>query len=175
MDRLQQLIETLRVLARTNEPNRAVLIEKAVNEYLNDKAGIVALSLGRLCDAIDREEAEKRPIEDWSIAKDYVRSRLRRLVQSKDTRRSKACSMKSRHLNGLLIVATLLISTAPLYAQRREQNIAKLKADARNLVGIIGSDKAKIRTYCPHRALSKSVNAVQPCEFSRPRFDADQC
>jgi hypothetical protein len=80
MDRLQQLVEPLRVLARTNEPNRAVLIEKAVNEYLNDKAGIVALSLGRLCDAIDREEAEKRPIEDWSIAKDYVRSRLRRLV-----------------------------------------------------------------------------------------------
>jgi hypothetical protein len=38
MDRLQQLVETLRVLARTNEPNRAVLIEKAVNEYLNDKA-----------------------------------------------------------------------------------------------------------------------------------------
>jgi hypothetical protein len=80
MDRLQQLVETLRVLARTNEPNRAVLIEKAVNKYLNDKAGIVRLSLERLSDAIDREEAEKRPIEDWSIAKDYVRSRLRRLV-----------------------------------------------------------------------------------------------
>ena len=69
MDQLQQLVETLRVLARTNEPNRAVLIEKAVNEYLNDKAGIARLSLERLCDAIDREEAEKRPIEDWSIAK----------------------------------------------------------------------------------------------------------
>jgi hypothetical protein len=80
MDRLQQLVETLRVLARTNEPNRAVLIEKAANEYLNDKAGIARLSLERLCDAIDREEAEKRPIEDWSIARDYVRSRLRRLA-----------------------------------------------------------------------------------------------
>jgi len=80
VDPLQQLVETLRVLARTNEPNRAVLIEKAVNEYLNDKAGIARLSLERLCDAIDREEAEKRPIEDWSIARDYVRSRLRRLA-----------------------------------------------------------------------------------------------
>jgi len=80
MDRLQQLVEILRVLARTNEPNRVVLIEKAINEYLNDKAGIVGLSLERLCDAIDREEAERRPIEDWSIAKDYVRSRLRRLA-----------------------------------------------------------------------------------------------
>jgi Ribbon-helix-helix protein, copG family len=64
MDLLQQLVETLRVLARTNEPNRVVLIEKAINEYLNDKAGIVRLSLERLRSAIDREEAEKRPIED---------------------------------------------------------------------------------------------------------------
>ena len=80
MDQLQQLVETLRVLAQTNEPNRVVSIEKTINEYLNDKAGIVRLSLERLCDAIDREEAEKRPIEDWSIARDHVRSRLRRLA-----------------------------------------------------------------------------------------------
>ena len=56
--------------------------------------------------------------------------------------------MPKRHLNGLLIVATLLISTAPLYAQPQQQNVAKLKADARNLVGIIGSDKTKTRNYC---------------------------
>jgi hypothetical protein len=80
MDQLQQLVETLRVLARTNEPNRVVLLEKAINEYLDDKAGIVRLSLERLFDAIDREEAEKRRGEDWSIARDYVRSRLRRLA-----------------------------------------------------------------------------------------------
>jgi hypothetical protein len=80
MDRLQRLIETLRVLARTNEPNRVVLIENAINEYLKDKAGIMRHSLERLCNAIEREEAEKRPIEDWSIAKDYVHSRLRTLA-----------------------------------------------------------------------------------------------
>ena len=80
MDRLQQLVETLRILARANEPNRVVLIEKAINEYLDDKAGIVRLSLERLCNAIEREEAERRPIEEWSIARDYVRSRLRRLA-----------------------------------------------------------------------------------------------
>jgi hypothetical protein len=57
-----------------------VLIEEAINEYLNDKAGIVRLSLQRLCDAIDREEAEKRRGEDWSIARDYVHSRLQRLA-----------------------------------------------------------------------------------------------
>ena len=54
--------------------------------------------------------------------------------------------MPKRHLNGLLIVPTLLISTVPLYAQ--QQNIAQLKADTRNLVGIIGSDKTKTQTYC---------------------------
>jgi hypothetical protein len=80
MDQLQQLVKTLRVLARTNEPNRVVLIEKAIDEYLDDKAGIVRLSLERLCDAIEREEAEKRAVEDWSIARDYVRSQLRRLA-----------------------------------------------------------------------------------------------
>jgi hypothetical protein len=42
----------------------------------------------------------------------------------------------------------LVISAAPLYAQRQQQDVAKLKADARNTVGIIGGDKAKTRTYC---------------------------
>jgi hypothetical protein len=80
VDPLQQLVETLRVLARTNEANRVALVEKAINEYLNDKAGIARLSLERLCNAIDHEEAKKRPLEDWSIAKDYARTRLRRLA-----------------------------------------------------------------------------------------------
>jgi len=56
--------------------------------------------------------------------------------------------MRTRHLNWLLIVATLVISTAPLSAQRQQQGVAKLKADARNTVGIIGGDKAKTRKYC---------------------------
>ena len=73
MDMLQQLVENITRIGRTNEPNRVALT--AVDEYLNDKAGIVRLSLERVCDAIDREEAEKRPIEDWSIAKDYALAR----------------------------------------------------------------------------------------------------
>src|SRR5262244_3401618 len=56
--------------------------------------------------------------------------------------------MQTRHLNALLIVAILLISTVPLYAQRQQQNVAKLKADTRNVVGIIGGDKAKTQAYC---------------------------
>src|SRR5215467_1946997 len=70
--------------------------------------------------------------------------------------------MRTRHLNGLLIVASLLTSTAPLYAQDEQQNIAKLKADARNLVGIIGSDKTKTQTYCQIHDLSEQlIQAVQ--------------
>jgi hypothetical protein len=42
----------------------------------------------------------------------------------------------------------LFTSTAPLYAQRQEQNVAKLKEDARNAVGIIGADRGKTQTYC---------------------------
>jgi hypothetical protein len=52
--------------------------------------------------------------------------------------------MRKRNLNKeLLIVAILLISTAPLYAQRQQQDVGKLKADARNVVGTIANDKAK--------------------------------
>jgi hypothetical protein len=56
--------------------------------------------------------------------------------------------MRRHDLNGLLIVAILVISTAPLYAQRQQQNVAKLKSDARNAVGIIGADRGKTHTYC---------------------------
>jgi ABC-type transporter Mla subunit MlaD len=70
--------------------------------------------------------------------------------------------MRTRNLNWLLIVATLVISTSPLYAQRQQQNVAKLKADARNLVGIIGSDKTKTQTYCQIHDLSEQlIQAVQ--------------
>ena len=62
--------------------------------------------------------------------------------------------MRMRHLIGPLMVATLGISTAPLYAQRQQQNVGKLKADARNLVGIIGGDRTKTRTYCKMMDLS---------------------
>ena len=79
--------------------------------------------------------------------------------------------MRARHLNGLLIVAILAISTAPLYAQRQQQNVAKLKADARNLVGIIGGDKTKTQTYCQIDDLSEQLNqAVQ--EKDRKKAEA---
>src|SRR5262249_24781072 len=51
-------------------------------------------------------------------------------------------------MNRLLIVAILMLSTAPLYAQGQQQNVAKLKEDARNAVGIIGANRGKTQSYC---------------------------
>jgi hypothetical protein len=45
----------------------------------------------------------------------------------------------------LLTFAILAISTVPLYAQGQQLDAAKLKADARKVVDIIGADKAKVR------------------------------
>ena len=74
-------------------------------------------------------------------------------------------------MNRLLIVGALIISTAPLLAQRQQPNIAKLKADARNVVGIIGADKAKNRTYCKMMDLSWRMNeaAREKIQKKRPR------
>ena len=55
--------------------------------------------------------------------------------------------MRKRHWNGLLIVAILLISTAPLFAQA-EPDPAKLKADAQKVVSIIEGNKDKTQAYC---------------------------
>jgi hypothetical protein len=65
-------------------------------------------------------------------------------------------------MNRLLIVGFLIISTTPLFAQAQQPDAAKLKADARNLVGIIGSDKTKTKTYCQITNLGEQMNeAVQ--------------
>ena len=52
-------------------------------------------------------------------------------------------------MNRPLIVAILImLSTVSLYAQGQQQNVAKLKEDARNAVGIIGANRGKTRSYC---------------------------
>ena len=45
-------------------------------------------------------------------------------------------------------MAVLLIPAVPLYAQRQQQSVAKLREDARNAVGVIGADRGKTQTYC---------------------------
>jgi hypothetical protein len=51
-------------------------------------------------------------------------------------------------MNRLPIVAILMLSTAPLYAQGQQQNVARLKEDARNAVDIIGANRGKTQSYC---------------------------
>ena len=66
--------------------------------------------------------------------------------------------MRAHYLNGLLIVAIFALSTSPLCAQLQQKSVAELKADARNLVGIIGSDKTKTRTYCQINELTEQLD-----------------
>jgi len=67
-----------------------------------------------------------------------------------------------KRLNRLLVFAILLISTVPLYAQRQQQNVAKLKADAQKVVGIIKGDKAKNETFCQMVIVGKAIDeAIQ--------------
>ena len=60
-------------------------------------------------------------------------------------------------MNMTLMVALLAISTAPAYAQD-QRNVAKLKADAENVVEIVGSNKHKLQTYCEFAELSDQVD-----------------
>jgi hypothetical protein len=51
-------------------------------------------------------------------------------------------------LLGLGVGAILAISAAPMPARARQPSADILKAEARNLAKIIGSDKRKSQTYC---------------------------
>jgi hypothetical protein len=51
-------------------------------------------------------------------------------------------------MNPILILAILAICTVPAYAQGQQPDIAKLKADAENMVKVISGDKLKIQTHC---------------------------
>ena len=65
-------------------------------------------------------------------------------------------------MNRLFMIGILLVSTVASCAQGTQQDVAKLKADARNLVGIIGSDKTKTQTYCQIHDLSEQlIQAVE--------------
>ena len=72
--------------------------------------------------------------------------------------------------NLLLRVVILAISIAPLYAQGQQPDVAKLKADAQNVVSIISGDKAKTQTYCQIANVGEQMNqAVQAKD--KKKFD----
>jgi len=65
-------------------------------------------------------------------------------------------------MNRLLIVGILLLSTMPLYAQPKQPNTVKLKADAQKIVSNIRGDKAKTQAYCQiNRLGGEMVEAAQ--------------
>ena len=73
-------------------------------------------------------------------------------------------------MNRLVIVGIFMISTAPLFAQGAQPDAAKLKADARNVVGIIGGDKAKTQAYCQIAIVGEQMSqAVQAKD--KKKFD----
>jgi hypothetical protein len=65
------------------------------------------------------------------------------------------------NMNRLMIAAISIIWTAPLYAQGEQPNIAKLKADARNVVGTIANDKAKTQAYCQTLDLARQLERAE--------------
>jgi hypothetical protein len=65
-----------RVLARSNDPDRAVLVEAYIDTYLTTETVSVWQALERLCKGIRDEQAKGREGEDWSVAKGYIRSVL---------------------------------------------------------------------------------------------------
>ncbi len=60
-------------------------------------------------------------------------------------------------MNRLLLVGTLLISTAPLYAQGQQPDAVRLKADAQKVVSIIRGDKDKTQAYCEIEGLGPQI------------------
>jgi hypothetical protein len=58
----------------------------------------------------------------------------------------------------MLIVATLVISAVPVYAQEPRPNTEKPKADAQNVFKIISGNKLKIQTYCKIADLSQQLD-----------------
>jgi hypothetical protein len=80
MHRLGPCLAALRDLANSNDPHRHILIESHIDEYLRTDPFSLAHALERLRRAIHYEEAEGREGEDWSIARDYVRSLLHRMT-----------------------------------------------------------------------------------------------
>jgi hypothetical protein len=63
-------------------------------------------------------------------------------------------------MNRLLITGLLLLWTAPVCAQALQPNMAKLKADAQNVVSDIRRDKAKTQAYCQINALGGQMVAA---------------
>ena len=66
-------LTALRVLSKSNNSNRYILVERHIDEYLRTHPFSLAHALERLRRAIDHEEVEGHG-DYWGIVKEYVRS-----------------------------------------------------------------------------------------------------
>ena len=73
MYRLGPCLTALRVLAKSNNSSRYVLVERLIDEYLRTHPFSLAYALEQLRRAIHHEEVEGHG-EYWSIVNEYVRS-----------------------------------------------------------------------------------------------------
>jgi hypothetical protein len=80
MHRLGPRLTALRVLAQSKNLRRDILIERNIDEYLKTDQFSLVYALERLRRAIHHEEHARREGEDWSVAKNYVRLMLHRMV-----------------------------------------------------------------------------------------------
>jgi hypothetical protein len=77
-------------------------------------------------------------------------------------------------MNRLLIIAFLHVSLVVSYAQGTQPDIAKLKADVHNVVGIIKGDKAKAQTYCQILNLGDELDDVDEQKDRKKAEDLSQ-
>ena len=78
--RLEPCLAALRILAKSKGPNRNVWVERHIDDYLRTDPFSLAHALERIRQAIHYEELERRKGEDWSVAKNYVRLLLHKMV-----------------------------------------------------------------------------------------------
>ena len=77
--RLRTHMDALRALAKSDDLNQVLLVERSVDEYLKANADHLSNALERLRNSIHEEERANRSGEDWSTARDYVRRLLHKM------------------------------------------------------------------------------------------------
>ena len=65
---------------RSHNPDLVIAIERRIDEFALGEVPEERTALGRLAQVMEMLEARKRQGEDWTIAKEYVRSLLQRLA-----------------------------------------------------------------------------------------------
>jgi hypothetical protein len=76
-------------------------------------------------------------------------------------------------MNVVLMLAILAISTTPVHAQD-QPDIAKLKADAENVVRIISGDKDKIESYCELSDLTDQIDEAKEDQDTEKAVELSQ-